>query len=330
MYQDKIAGSLIGLAVGDALGVPHEFKTQRLDNYTGKLEIVPIFIFRFGKRTDVIGQYSDDTDMALCNLRSIIRNRGYNREDVILSYLRWAETSKAMGKNTRALMKGVKTVNGYQSRWNKIFQNTDVATWTQSNGSLMRCSMLAFLPNYIDVIIMDCMITNPHVINIHCNLAYSIALRYTAMGIDKKKIIETLTIQNEYLTIYPDVKEVILNAVSNRDFSRNLKAVGKGWVLHALYCAFWGWYHFESYQEPIDIIIKQGGDTDTNAAITGALIGANLGYNKLLQEERTKFNINVVRNADFNQGENPRADEYCLKDFDFLICSYSMLIGELK
>lgn len=57
MYEDKISGTLIGLAVGDALGVPHEFKSQRNKIYTGKLEVVPEFIFRSGARTDVIGQF---------------------------------------------------------------------------------------------------------------------------------------------------------------------------------------------------------------------------------------------------------------------------------
>lgn len=330
MYTDKIAGTLIGLAVGDALGVPHEFKTQRNNVYTGKLEIVPTFSFRSGNRTDVIGQYSDDTETSLCNLRSILRCNGYNKDDVILSYLRWASNSKAMGKNTRALMKGVKTINGYQNRWDKIFKDTDQDSWTQSNGSLMRCSMLAFLPNYIDAVILDCRLTNPHLVNLHSSLAYCIALRYTAIGIDKTKIVEAITKSNEYLSLCPAVTDVIFNAVKNKDFNRNVKEIGKGWVLHALYCVFWAWYHFDTYQEPIDIIIRQGGDTDTNGAIAGALIGANLGYQKLIEEERTRFNVEVVRNADYSRGENPRPDEYCIKDFDYLVQKYAQLVGKIN
>jgi len=328
MYQDKIAGTLIGLAIGDALGVPHEFKHQSHNIYTGILYLVPEYSFRCGKRRDVIGQYSDDTEMSLCNLRSIVANKGYNRDRVILEYLEWAECSKAMGKNTRALMKGVKTVNGYQARWNKIFGATKEEEWTQSNGSLMRCSMLAFLPNYMDVCLVDCSITNPHKINLDANLAYCIILRYTAKGIDKNHILKIVLNNLDLIKIEDTVKTVIREAIGNREFSRNVKAIGKGWVLHALYSAIWGWYHFDSYQDPIDVIIRQGGDTDTNAAIAGALIGANLGYAKLLQEDRTRYNIEMVRRADFSQGENPRPWKYCLADFDSLVANYANLIDD--
>jgi ADP-ribosyl-[dinitrogen reductase] hydrolase len=328
MYKDKIAGALIGLAVGDALGVPHEFKTQRHNVYTGLLYLVPEFHFRCGTRKDVIGQYSDDSECTLSNLRSIIANRGYSREDVILEYLEWARDSKAMGKNTRALLKGVKTIKGYQTRWDKIFGNSQQEEWTQSNGSLMRCSMLAFLPDYMNATFSDCTITNPHKINTDSNLAYCMILRYTAKGVSKNHIIDIILRTYDQINICDEVKTVIREAISSKDFSRNVKAIGKGWVLHAFYSAVWGWYHFDSYQEAIDIIIRQGGDTDTNAAIAGALIGSNLGYERMMQEDRTRYNIETVRKADFRQGQNPRPPKYLLSDFDSLVADYANLVGD--
>jgi len=327
MYKDKIAGTLIGLAVGDALGVPHEFKAQKNNIYTGILYLVPEFNFKFNSRKDVIGQYSDDVEQTLCNLRSIIELNGYNKEAVILKYLKWAEKSKAMGRNTRNLFKGVKTISGYQKRYNKIFDINIYDSWTQSNGSLMRCSMLAYLPNYVDACMIDCKITNPHTINIQSSLLYCVILRYTAIGVNKQHIINCM-LQDKYVfTLSNEVKFVINQAVNNKEFSRNIKEIGKGWVLHTLYCAVWAWYHHETYQDPIDVIIRQGGDTDTNAAVAGALLGAYLGYDKLCQEERTKRNIQIVRNADFSLGENPRPQSCCLHDFDQLVENYSKLVG---
>jgi ADP-ribosyl-[dinitrogen reductase] hydrolase len=331
MFADKIAGTLIGLAVGDALGVPHEFKSQRHNLYTGLLHIAPEYVFRCGRRTDVIGQYSDDTEMALCIGRSIVENRGYNKEAVIMKYLEWASTSKAMGKNTRALFKGVKTLNGYQSRWQKIFGVTDPSSWTQSNGALMRCCLLAFLPNYPEAIVADCEISNPHQINIDAELVYCIILRYTAKGMLSKSHIINVVLNNPVvLNFGQEVRDVIMHSITHKEFSRDVKTVGKGWVLHGLYCAVWGWYHFDDYQTPIDIIIRQGGDTDTNAAIAGALIGANLGYAALMREERTRYNISVVRTADFNTGENPRPPQYRLDDFDQLVNTLAAIFGTIQ
>lgn len=328
MYADKIAGTLMGLAVGDALGVPHEFKTQRHNVYTGILHIAPEYVFRCGRRTDIIGQYSDDTEMALCIARSIVENNGYNKDAVIMKYLEWASTSKAMGKNTRALFKGVKTLNGYQTRWQKIFGNTDPSTWTQSNGALMRCCMLAFLPNYPQAIVADCQISNPHQINIDAELVYCIILRFTAKNVPKSHILNVLLNNPEICNFGHEVRDVILQSVNNREFSRDVKTVGKGWVLHALYCAIWAWYHFDDYQSPIDVIIRQGGDTDTNAAIAGALLGANLGYAALMTEERSRYNIGVVRTADFSKGENPRPPQYLIGDFEQLVMSLAAVFGD--
>jgi ADP-ribosyl-[dinitrogen reductase] hydrolase len=316
--RDNVAGCLIGLAVGDALGVPHEFKTQKNNVYTGLLEIIPVFSFRSGKRTDVIGQYSDDTEMTLTLLRSIVENKGYKRDSVISAYMNWAMTAKAMGKNTRALFKGIKTVRGYSARYKKIFTDTSPDTWTQSNGSLMRCSILGFLNNE-DVVIEDCKLSNPHQVNIDCNLAYCLIINNTSQGICNDEILELLRSQDYCDT----VKEIIEDAVNSteRDVTEN-----KGWVLHAFYCAIWGWYHFDSYQEAIDAIISFAGDTDTNAAIAGALLGAKLGFDKLKAEERTSQNIQTVFDADFNLGENPRPNCLLLKDFDQLVNNFINLL----
>lgn len=327
--RDRLAGSMIGVAVGDALGVPFEFKSQRNNVYNGTLYIAPVFSFRNGKRTDVVGQYSDDCELQLCILRSAIRNKCYNRDQMILSYEAWAEHSKAMGKNTRALFKGVKTVKGYQKRYNDIFGKPQTE-WTQSNGSLMRASILAFFQD-VSCIEEDCRITNPHPINIQCNVVYCLLIRLSLLNISKKIIIEgiledesiakeILDVIKEALQDCPDESTALRSKVFTKDKPwRDLTAVGKGWVLHGFYCAVWGWYHYDAFQDAIDAIIRRGGDTDTNAAIAGGLIGATLGYKKLMEEERTKKNIHIVRTADFSKGENPRPPDFCLHDFDQMI-----------
>ena len=135
MDTDKIKGILIGLALGDALGAPHEFKYQK-DVYTGKL-IYEVRLFnRFhGETIFNVGSVTDDTEMTFALLRQIIKDGDYVKDNVILAYEEWANHGKMLGKNTRALFKGVKTVKGYQNRYEKIF-SVPMGEWTQSNGSL--------------------------------------------------------------------------------------------------------------------------------------------------------------------------------------------------
>ena len=85
--------------------------------------------------------------------------------------------------------------------------------------------------------------------------------------------------QNEY----PDIDEITemfeqLNDNECRDITKN-----KGYVVHSFYCAMWalkkiGEVSDITYSKLIDQIIRWGGDTDTNAAIAGAIIGAFHGY----------------------------------------------------
>lgn len=321
MLSDKVSGILMGLAVGDALGVPHEFRNQKNNIYTGLLYIKPKYVFRFATREDSIGQYSDDTEMTLYNMRSVIKNYGYKRDSIILAYQEWANTSKAIGKNTRYLFKGVKTINGFEKRWKKKFENSQEKENCQSNGALMRCSMLALLCDD-NMLIQDVNLTNPNQICIDAELLYAECIRNTVIGKSTDEILDEL-INKDYCAPVLQVLEEICNGTK-----RDIKQKGKGWVLHTLYCALWAWYYYDSFQEGIDYIIRLGGDTDTNGAVAGALLGAKLGFKHMCKEERTKQNIEIIRNTDLSQGDYPRPPECLLNDFDELIQDYTKIINK--
>ncbi len=111
--SDRIRGILEGHALGDSLGSGYEFKSSpRPETFNGVYEH-PVNTFnRFqGARNGVLGQITDDFEMTLTLACSLIRNQGFNREDVILSYARWAQGSGTkkgcsfQGKNTRRLFK---------------------------------------------------------------------------------------------------------------------------------------------------------------------------------------------------------------------------------
>ena len=48
----------------------------------------------------------------------------------------------------------------------------------------------------------------------------------------------------------------------------------KGWVLIAFHNALWQLLHASNLEEAVVDTVMRGGDTDTNAAICGALLGA--------------------------------------------------------
>ena len=327
---NKIRGMLAGLTIGDALGAPHEFRYNRDVPYSGKLEHKPSFMSRFqDTRHSAIGQITDDSEMSITMIRSILRNNGYNKRDIILSYEEWANSTSMMGRNTKSLLKGVKTIPGYERRYNLALKGELKGTNQalpdiQSNGSLMRASPLALLFGYIYCDI-DCDITNPNIVNREVNMCYVMAIKLAIMNHDPAEILSTLMEKCDV----PEVLAVLIE-VQNKEI-RNV-TIKKGWVLHSFYCAMTGFvnilHQVKTYSGVIDWVISLSGDTDTNAAITGALVGSYLGYNNMMQEEVTKNNFDIVLNCDTTKGDFPRADIYTIKDFDSLCFGLSR-IGQI-
>lgn len=303
---DCVRGMFMGAFLGDALGAPHEF-TKKLP-YTGVLQYETKMNSQWqGTKTLAVAQVTDDTEMSLALLRQMIQDSGYNSENVTMAYLRWANSGGWMlGKNTRALLKGVTTLKGYQGRIQKMLATTGPS---QSNGAMMRCSPLALLWDNAPVV-ADVNITNPTPVAVDCNLVYISALRFALQGIEGAAIFE----QVKGLAQTPEV-QVVIGQVERRE-PRNI-VENKGWCLHGLWCALMAVTTFRNYSEAMNWVIasQPGSDTDTNACIAGALIGAMLGFEGLRAEPTTSQNIEILLHADVESGPTPRQSEYTLHDF---------------
>ena len=313
---DQIQGSLAGVMLGDSLGHPHEFDLKSLPYYTGKLEFIPVSKSQWqGIRMSVIGQVTDDSEMTLTLANSIIRNNGYYRDDVILSYEEWANSNNpGMGRNTRLLFQGVKTIKGYETRFSKAITGElkgmkhGSLPEVQSNGSLMRAAPLALLPNINDAV-ADTTLTNPNPVNVECTIIYVRAIQQAYQGIDASTIFRTALTN----VVDDDIREA-LEQVSRGEV-RNVSPT-RGWVVHGIYCAFVVMANygrkksFRSFRQAIDWVIRLGGDTDTNGAIAGGLLGAYIGFNQMIEDKVTHDNIFILLNHDPSQGDFPRADKY--------------------
>ena len=79
---DRAKGAMYGLAIGDAMGAPVEFRPR------GKF--TPVTNFRDGGPFKLkAGQWTDDTAMALCLAASLIECNGMDTKDQMDRYLRW-------------------------------------------------------------------------------------------------------------------------------------------------------------------------------------------------------------------------------------------------
>lgn len=312
--KDKIKGMIYGEALGDALGAPHEFRNQK-KNYNGKLDKPIITISRWqGQFVSAVGQITDDTEMTICLWNSLISNEmTYNKNDTIMNYLEWANTKGtwAMGKNTRFLFHGVKTIKGYENRMIKNKPDT------QSNGAMMRCSPLAVL-GYLhptlwrDAAIMDNDITNPNDVNRVVNKIYIKSIILALKNKNKEVIYKKMLKLANKSKIQIIIDTIKLGKHGKCDIIKNKLGTheSKGWCIMALLATCWGLFQFKNYHTAIDAIIMSNGDTDTNAKIAGALLGAYYGLKIMESTPRTKRNIKIMMSCDVNMGDRNRPEIY--------------------
>ena len=249
--------------------------------------------------------------MAIVLLHTI--NSGYTREKAIINYMKWANNnypkckgnSPFMGNNTRKLfVAGRPDVKLYNNRFKKCFPSDINKENAQSNGPLMRAYSFAFIDDdsYIKE---DVYITNPNDLCYNAVVTYVKAIKMAIINKTKQEIKVEIRKLIKHELLLTAFDQACTNTF--RDVTKN-----RGHIIHSYYCAFWGLFQFDDYKSAIDsiicltskpnekaIIYKSGtykkkdviiGDTDTNAAIAGALIGAYYGLrmiSKIIQLKKT-------------------------------------------
>lgn len=328
MSYNKIKGMIIGHALGDSLGGPYECPPFP-SCFTGIIhEPIKRCSRAYGHQKSSIGQVTDDTEMAISLIRII--GNGYSKESAIIEYMNWANNryenirgnSPFMGKNTRKLFvigtKSTPNTKLFNNRFIKQFPNESIKENARSNGSLMRCYPLVVGDCY--TMNTDVYLTNPSKFVLHITEIYIQALKYCLENRDKTFIKNNIEQNIKNPEIYSAFKDACDNKFRDVTLCR-------GYVLHAFYCAFLGLFQFSNYQDAINHIITMGdnkygsikgkgnrvGDTDTNAAITGALLGAYYGFESLQNHEITKYNIEIVLKCySETEGDIKRPERYAM------------------
>lgn len=290
---------LLGTAIGDALGVPFEsmlVNNKLLVEWDGKGYL--------GSEYHQLqpGQYSDDTQMSLMVAESLVDSNGFNPEDLSKRYVDWIISGRARGYGKTTLMAVQNLVAG------KSWADSGIAG-SYGNGTAMRAAPFGVyyrndLDTLIKVVKIDSSITHVSEDAEAGALAIALASAY-AVNNDTdnllSKIVPHLTESKVKKTLSGLDALVSSDNITPQQALRVLgtKANVRETVPAALYC----FLKFDNYHDAIFSAIKAGGDTDTTAAIVGALFGAKLGMGGI--------------NSDF----------YSVEDFDKLVALDSKLFN---
>lgn len=300
-YNYKLKSTIFGIAVGDALGFPYQFKNRRIlkEHLATTME---------ASRRHEAGTYSDDTSMTLCLLASLRENNwGLSRKDIASKFVDWIDKGYMscegyaidIGRTTRKALLRIYN-DAPEDLWGSLSINEC------GNGSLMRTSPLIFyyrkhcITDPYEVCKSVSSITHAHDI---CSFAcyiyvlYGLKLLDNPHNEDKQLIFKSIykEIIEKVNELDSTVKEAYWRFLNYNKFIslEEYEIESSGYVVDSLEAALWCFLTTNNYKDCILKAVNLGGDTDTIAAIAGGLAGLYYGYDNIPEEW-----IDVLKNKE--------------------------------
>lgn len=274
-------GCLLGQLAGDALGSLVEFKPSDwiYSKYpNGVRDLVDGGVWK-----NLAGQPTDDSELALMLARTLVHLGRYDAGAMLDSYVHWFSSSpfdvgnttgQALGAALRAARSGCRTAE----RLHQVQRSANHSS--EANGSLMRISPLGIFgvgrpAQAAEWAREDSRLTHPNpVCQDACAVFVSAIAAAIGEGLRPRECHEAALQVADRLNVQPSVLQALENArhAAPSDYYTQM-----GWVLIALQNAFYQLLHAPSLEEGVIDTVMRGGDTDTNGAIAGALLGAVYG-----------------------------------------------------
>jgi ADP-ribosyl-[dinitrogen reductase] hydrolase len=269
--HDKFRGVLLGLAVGDALGAPLEFQPARSPgDYVAEM-------IGGGWQQLGPGEWTDDTQLALCVVESLLAKSVFDPDDIARRFVKWMESGpKDIGLHTQRVLAAIKSGTPWEHASAKA-QDTDLEN--APNGSLMRCAPLAMFffrhPDYAASLSpVLSRVTHAHPDCEAACVLVSVAITHLLMGVGVADAIDA------GYSACESVSDAFRESV-RRAMQPSNATSPTGWVLDTLEVALWSLLHTSTFEQAIVEAVNRGADADTVGAVTGALAGAHYGLSAI-------------------------------------------------
>lgn len=305
----RAQGCFLGQCIGDALGQLVEFQTKEriLQTYPEGVRDM----HDGGTFNTLAGQPTDDTEMALMLARAIIREGRYDSGKAFESYRFWFDSDPLDCGNTIA-----SAMYGSPS------------PLSQANGAMMRLSPLGIfgsrfgLDQAAEWAMEDTKLTHPNEICVKSSALYVMTIAEAiSTGLPGNQLYENTMARAKKGSPY--YEKSVLAALTKaaegppEDFSHKA-----GWVVVALQNAYYRLLHEKNLEAAIIDTVNSGGDTDTNAAICGALLGAVYGL-KAIPARWANAVLNCRPSGNNSNVAHPRQE--CFWPVDILQLSEDLL-----
>ena len=288
MKRNKIIGGLLGLCIGDALGLPVEFKPR------SALKATPVTdMIGYGTHNQPPGTWSDDSSLTFCLAESLCN--GLNLQDIAAKFIKWLYEGYwtpygkvfDVGNTTRIAIARLKEgVNPLEAGPDDEFSN--------SNGSLMRILPLAFyleksdIEQQFEITHQVSCLTHRHLRSqIACGIYIQVAINLFKGNTPEEAYESMKCTVSDYYSKWPYITELHhFKRIIESDISRLPENAIKSssYVVDTLEASLWCLLNSNSYADTVLTAVNLGGDTDTLGAVAGGLAGIYYGYDGLPQK----------------------------------------------
>ncbi len=262
----RAQGCLLGQLAGDALGSLVEFQAPEeiLRRYPDGVRVLA----DGGTWNTIAGQPTDDSEMALMLARMLIEHGTYDPGAALQAYRFWLDSEP--------FDCGMTIATGLRGRPNPE---------SQANGAMMRISPLGIfgangsLETVGHWARQDAALTHPNPVCLQANALFTMAIAHAiASRCEAGELYGNIRQWAVHMAVAPALMDAILGAAETppADYVQQ-----QGWVLIAFRNALWQLLHAPSFEAGVVHTVMRGGDTDTNAAICGALLGAVHGLDAI-------------------------------------------------
>lgn len=249
LERDRALGAMIGLAVGDAVGTTLEFKER------GEFEPITDMVGGGPFRLKV-GEWTDDTSMALCLLDSLLEHGAIIPDDLLDRFYRWYDQGYN-SHNDRCFDIGTTTRDAL-TLWKANGQTVAPdLNFLSGNGGIMRLAPVPILWWYND------------------DRAMTAAKEQSITTHGSRECLETASrlagiiargIRGEGQGLNCKLKNLGENAISS-----------SGYVIDTFIAAQWAVVTTDNFRDAILAAANLGDDADTVAAVAGQIAGSLYG-----------------------------------------------------
>lgn len=293
--KSLIHSALFGVAVGDALGVPVEFKSREY------LKQNPVtYMTGYGTHHQPAGTWSDDSSLTFCLAEMLCQ--GYDLKVLAKLFVDWYN-AKIWTPHGRVFDIGIATSQALHSLSKGISPTSAGGTSEDSNGngSLMRILPIVFYIKDLPIekrfqVVKDVSsLTHTHIRSVlGCFIYTEMAVQIIKEKDKLKAFNATINIVNDFLntnaicsqTEIDKYHRILQNPIGNYNILPiyeyyEAEINSSGYILHTLEASLWCLFHTNSFKDAVRKAVNLGGDTDTTGAVTGGLAGLLYGYQSI-------------------------------------------------